>query len=285
MPGEAIYRGMTQAELDCAYDNRAHVPGYAAILERWADASAVLYRTAPVLRDLRYGSGPRHRLDFFPANPPGRPTLFFIHGGYWQWCDKEGESFVARGPLAHGVNVAVVEYTLCPETTLDGIVAEMHAALDWLTRHLGDLGAGPGPVIVAGSSAGAHLAAMLTGRPDVGATLLISGQYELEPIRLTRFNGAVGMDTASADRNSPIRRLPDHAGDVCFAVGGDELPEMIRQTDNYHAAWIGAGLPGWLMHVDGTDHFTVMDELAEPEGRLTAALMRLVNAASGPSSR
>ncbi len=285
LPELAIYRGMTQAELDRAYDNRAHVKESAAILERWAEESAALYRTAPVLRDLRYGPGPRHRLDFFPTSRPGQPTLFFIHGGYWQWCDKEGESFVARGPLAHGINVALVEYTLCPETTLDGIVAEIHVALDWLIPRLGDLGAAPDRLTVAGSSAGAHLAAMVTGRPDIGGALLVSGGYDLEPIRLSRFNGAIGMDAACADRNSPIRHLPARAGPVCFAVGSSELPEKIRQTDEYHAAWTKAGLPGWLTHLDGTDHFTVMDELAEPAGRLTEAVLRLVSAASAPSSR
>ena len=276
---------MTRDELDRAYDSRAHVRESAAILERWAEASAALYRTAPVLRDLRYGSGARHRLDFFPTNRPGQPTLFFIHGGYWQWCDKEGETFVARGPLAHGVNVAIVEYTLCPETSLDGIVAEMHAALDWLIPRLGDLGAAQDRLVVAGSSAGAHLAAMLTGRPDVGAALLVSGSYELEPIRLSRYNGAIGMDAVCADRNSPIRHLPARAGPVCFAVGARELPEKIRQTDDYHAAWIQAGLSGRLVHLDGTDHFTIMDELAEPDGRLTEEVLRLVSDASAPLSR
>jgi acetyl esterase/lipase len=282
MPDRPIYHGMTQAELDRAYDNRAHVKDSAAILARWAEESAALYRTAPVLRDLRYGPGPRHRLDVFPASTPGRPTLFYIHGGYWQWCDKEDECFVARGPLAHGINVAIVEYTLCPETSLDGIVAEIHAALDWLTPRLGDLGAGPAPVIVAGSSAGAHLAAMVMGRADVGGALLVSGGYDLEPIRLSRFNAAIGMDAACADRNSPIRRLPVRAGPVCFAVGADELPEKIRQTDEYHAAWTAAGLSGWLMHVDGADHFTIMDELAEPDGRLTQAVLSLLAAAPAP---
>jgi acetyl esterase/lipase len=271
---------MTRAELDRAYDSRAQVRESAAILERWAEASAVLYRSVPVLRDLRYGSGSRNRLDFFPTNRPGQPTLLFIHGGYWQWCDKEGEAFIARGPLAHGVNVAIVEYTLCPEINLDGIIAEIKAALDWLVPRLGDFGAAQDRLVVAGSSAGAHLAAMLTGRPDVGAALLVSGSYDLEPIRLSRYNDAIGMDVVCADRNSPIWHLPARAGPVCFAVGAGELPEKIRQTDDYHAAWIQAGLSGWLVHPNGTDHFTIMDELAEPDGGLTKALLQLLGEAA-----
>jgi arylformamidase len=282
-----IYRGMTQAELDRAYDNRGHVADYADHLARWAEDSTALYAQARVHRDLYYGPAPRQRLDFFAARTAGRPTVLFIHGGYWQWCDKEEECFVAGGLLAHDINVAAVEYTLCPNIDLDGIVAEMHAATDWLVPRLPVYDADPDHLVVAGSSAGAHLAAMLAGRTEVKGALLVSGLYELEPIRLTRLNQVIGMDRDMALRNSPILNLPANAGPVCFAVGEDELPEMRRQTRDYYARWIAARLPGWDLVVPGTNHFTVMDEMADPEGSLTAAIQRLcrISAASALSSR
>jgi arylformamidase len=287
MNGEPIYRGMTRAELDRAYDNRGHVADFADSLAHWAKESAALYRRAEVHRDMRYGPAPRQRLDFLPARSAGCPTVFFIHGGYWQWCDKEDESFVARGPLAHDINVAVVEYTLCPDIDLDGIVAELHAAVDWLVPRLSDFQADPEHLIVSGSSAGAHLAAMLSGRPDVKGTLLISGIYELEPIRLGRLNDVIRMDRDMALRNSPFLTLPGKAGPVCFAVGEEELPEMRRQTRDYYARWIAAKLPGWDLTIGGVNHFTIMDEMANPDGQLTAAILRLcgISAASAPSSR
>jgi acetyl esterase/lipase len=234
-----------------------------------------LYQSRPVLRDLHYGSAPRQRLDFFPAGRVGRPTLFFIHGGYWQWGQKEDEAFVAGGPLAHDINVANVEYTLCPQISLDGIVAEIHAALDWLSPRLAELNADPSQLIVGGSSAGAQLAAMTLRRSDVAGALLISGVYDLEPISLSGLNEALRMDVAMARRNSPIRQLPASAAPVCFAVGADELPELIRQTHDFCQAWTAAGLPGWRATLSAVNHFSVMDELAEPDGRLTAALLRL----------
>lgn len=273
--GPAVYRGMTQSALDRAYDNRAYVADSAACLARWAEISWNLYQEVEVYRDLQYGPAPRQRLDFFPARSAGRPTVLFIHGGYWQWCDKEDECFVASGPLAHDINVAVVEYTLCPDIDLDGMVAQMHAAVDWLIPTLPAFDADPGRLALAGSSAGAHLAAMLAGRPDVRGTLLISGLYDLEPVRLTRLNSVVGMDRESARRNSPVLHLPKRSGPVCFAVGDDELPEMTRQTLDYHAAWTARGLPGSVLTVPNANHFTVMDSLADPEGYLTAAILEL----------
>jgi arylformamidase len=158
---------------------------------------------------------------------------------------------------------------------LDSMVAEMHAAVDWLVPRLPEFDADPHGLIVAGSSAGAHLAATLAGRPDVQGSLLVSGLYDLEPIRLSQVNAVMRMDIQTTRRNSPMLHLPAHAGPACFAVGGDELPEMIRQTDEFHAAWTAAGLPGWQTMLEGTNHFTIMDELAEPDGRLTQALLRL----------
>ena len=275
MPDRPIYRGMTQAELDRAYDNRAHVAESAAWLARWAAESAAFYRSTKVLQDLRYGPAHRQRLDFFPAAHAGRPTFFFIHGGYWQWCDKEAEAFVAMGPSAHDINFVNVEYTLCPANTLDGIVAEIHAALDWLRPRLEELNADPEHLVVGGSSAGAHLAAMMAGRADVKGTLLVSGVYDLEPISLSWLNRVLAMDLSTACRNSPALHIPARAGPVCFAVGANELPEMIRQTDDYWAAWQAAGLPGWKAELSGVDHFSIMADLASPHGRLTAALLRL----------
>ena len=47
----------------------------------------------------------------------------------------------AEGPMAHGINVALIGYTLAPEATLDQIVAEIHAGIDYLAGQLPELGA------------------------------------------------------------------------------------------------------------------------------------------------
>lgn len=273
---QPIYRGMTQSQLDHAYDNRAFVPDSAQCLARWAEMSNEFYRATPVHKDLRYGPASRQRLDFFPAGRKGRPTLIFVHGGYWQWCNKEDEAFVGRGPLAHHINMVNVEYTLCPEESIDGIVQEISAALDWLVPRLAEFDADPEQLIVGGSSAGAHLAATTLDRPEVKGAILISGIYDLEPIRLSRFNKALRMDLPTARRNSPIVHRPVRRLPICLAAGANELPEMIRQTQDYHDAWEADQSMCLSKILSGVNHFTIMDELAEPDGRLTAALLNLL---------
>src|SRR5450755_189501 len=106
--------------------------------------------------DLRYGPRERNRIDFFKAAEKA-PTLLFIHGGYWQMRAKEVFAVVAEGPMAHGINVATIGYTLALDATLDEIVAEIHQGLDFLAEKLPALGGDASRIVVSGWSAGGHL--------------------------------------------------------------------------------------------------------------------------------
>ena len=109
----ALYRGMNRAALDAAYDNSAAVRNSALLMADFDARSRALREAMPQHLDLRYGLAERNRIDYFAdekgrrQNKSGAPVLVFIHGGYWQMRAKESFSFIARGPLAHGMHVAL----------------------------------------------------------------------------------------------------------------------------------------------------------------------------------
>jgi arylformamidase len=107
--------------------------------------------------------------------------------------------------------------------------------------------------------------------------MAISGIYDLEPIRLNYLNDRLRLDEAEARRNSPLLHLPDEAPRLMISVGGNELPELRRQSEAYHAAWTGKGLPAEVVPLPGRHHFTALEELARPDGVLTEALATLVS--------
>lgn len=275
-----VYRHFTRQALDVAYNNRDAVPASGSMREERAARSLETYARWKVARDLRYGPGPRQRLDLFHARRPGRPTLAYIHGGYWQSNDKEPNAFVAEGPLALDLNVAVIEYTLAPQARIGQIVAEIDAALDWLLPRLaGEFSAGP-RLLVCGHSAGGHLAATGALRPGVAAALPISGLFDLEPIRLCYLNDLMHMDESEASANSPITHpLPEIP--VSVAVGAAELPELVRQSREFHAALRQSGNPGRELLLPGEDHFTILEHLARPEGALAQEALRLAESPAG----
>lgn len=271
-----LYRGMDRAQLDAAYNNRAAVANAPEILAEWAARSARMRRDHDAHLDLRYGDNPRERVDLFLAADPKAPTLVFIHGGYWQMNDKENFAFLAEGPLPRGINLAVVGYTLAPEARLDRIVAELRRAVQWLAEHLSDYGADGERLYVSGWSAGGHLTAMTMTQRVVRGGLAISGIFDLEPIRLNYLNEKLGLDAQEAERNSPLLHLPPMAGELIVAYGTNELPELCRQSVEYAQAWAERGLAGHLLPVDGANHFTIMETLADPQGALTCALLDMI---------
>jgi arylformamidase len=275
-----LYRGMDRTALDAAYNNTEAVglarrDQYVAARAARSDA----FRKAHAGRiDVRYGPGARHRLDVFACGAAGAPTLVFIHGGYWQQNDKEPFAFIGDGLLPAGFNLAVVEYTLAPAARMDAIVGEIRASVAWVIDHAKEFGGDPSRVFVSGHSAGGHLTAMAMTDSRVAGGVAISGIFDLEPIRLNYLNEKLGLDAAEAQRNSPMLHLPAHAAPLVVTVGLGELPELIRQSEEFAAAWRKRGLPGEYLPLAGHDHFSILDELAQPEGKLVAALTTLARA-------
>ena len=273
-----LYRGMDRARLDAAYNNLAAVPSAPNLFADWSARSTLFRERHHEHLGLAYGERPRERLDLFLASNPAAPTLAYIHGGYWQMTfqTKELYSALAEGAVSHGLNVAVVEYTLAPEARMDQIVGEVRRAISWLHEHLGDYGADPWRIYVAGHSAGGHLTAMTMPLSAVRGGIAISGLYDLEPIRLNYLNEKLKLDEAEAQRNSPMLNFPPMAGPLIVTYGTAELPELCRQSIDYAEAWVERGLPGHLLPIDGADHFTILETRAQPDGELMQALLTLV---------
>ncbi|HXJ83391.1 MAG TPA: alpha/beta hydrolase [Candidatus Methylomirabilis sp.] len=270
-----LYRGMNRAALDAAYNNSAAVVDSPRRLADFDARSDHLRAARPRYLDLRYGEAERNRIDYFAARAGG-PVLIFIHGGYWQMRRKETFSFLATGPLAHGINVALVGYTLAPEKRLTGIVAEVRAAVNWLASRVEHYGGDPARLYVSGWSAGGHLAAMCMGDRVVQGGLAVSGIFDLEPIRLCYLNEKLGLDEEEANRLSPLRHPPSRCGSLVVAYGDAELPELQRQSDTFAATWARAGLSVRSAPLAGHDHFSILEELALPDGQLTTLVRELV---------
>ena len=123
------WRAMSQQDRDLGLNNGVAVNGSVEMVAGWEQRSGEMRKRFPGHLDLRYGPRERNRIDFLKAADKA-PTLLFIHGGYWQARAKEVFTVVAEGPMAHGINVALIGYTLAPDATLDEIVAEIHAGID-----------------------------------------------------------------------------------------------------------------------------------------------------------
>ena len=258
---------------DEQYNNRARIAEHPAILKHWADSSARALERSPSMREIAYGDSAAERLDVFPAVRAGSPVLVYIHGGYWRALCKRDQSFVAPPFVDAGAMVVLPDYALCPAVSIEHIVLQLVRALVWVHLHAPEHGGDPQRIVVAGHSAGGHLATMLLAcdwrsvAPDlpadlVKAALSISGLYDLEPLRHTPFLAAdLKLTVESVQRLSPAGFAPP-SGPLVTVVGGDESEEFHRQAALIAQAW-GRTVIG-TENVAQRNHMNVLHELAEP---------------------
>ena len=274
------WRAMSQRERDLGLNNSVAVEGSTEIVAGWEKLSHDMRARHPDHLDLRYGPRPRNRIDFLKVRDHA-PTLLFIHGGYWQTRAKEIFTHFAAGPMAHGINVALIGYTLAPDATLDEIVAEIHAGIDFLAGQLPALGGDTNGIVVSGWSAGGHLTSVALSHSQVRAGMAISGIYDLEPIRASYLNAKLGLDEAMSRRNSPMMQAGGAPKPLSLVVGSVELPLLRRQTADFAGHRAKYGLPVTYEEIPGANHFTIMDEMAAATGRITTLTRQLVERTAG----
>jgi arylformamidase len=279
----ARWSSLSQAERDAAYDSNAAVSDSADLIQKRNAGSAAFRQTRSSGLDIPYGPLTRNRWDLYPAKDPKAPCLVFIHGGYWQRNSREDFAMYAQGLLAHGWSVAMPGYSLAPEVTLAEIVAEIHAALDWLKAE-GPRHGLAGPVFLSGWSAGAQLTAMALAHPLVVAGFAISGVYDLEALRDIWVNKPLQLTDTDIETLSP-NRLPVVRKPMTIAYGTAELPTLVNDSRQLHAIRAAAHVPGALVPIAGANHFNILSHLADPDGELTHAAINLMQYASGSAGR
>jgi arylformamidase len=276
---------MADMDYEAEYNNRARVPEYEQIFLRWA-GEAENYR-ADALKEgraelgLAYGDTPRQTVDLFlPQGGTAAPLAVFVHGGFWRSLDPSMFSHVARGLNMRGIAVAVPGYDLCPIVTIADIIEQIRRVCLSLWRRRGQ------KMLVYGHSAGGHLAACMVATdwpslyPKAPADLVTSGYstsglFDLAPLLQTSTNQDLKLDAETARAASP-QFWPLPPGRVLDAmVGSLESSEFIRQSRAVAEVWKQGGAETRFAEIAGTNHFTVLDRLADPQNRMTARVAEL----------
>ena len=254
-------------------------------------AAAKRRRDLRVLTEVGYGPHPRHRMDIWaPAAANGKcPVIAFLHGGFWQMGSKELGGFAGPAFAEAGFVFAAIGYRLAPEAALRGIAGDVRSALVHLRKLVPELGGDPDRIIVAGHSAGAHLAAGLLAGPDaagpcasLAGLVLISGVFDLAPIAASYVNDTVHLTQGEIAELSPALHRPHRDIPVSILVGSDETPEFRRQSTLLERAW-----RPHLSHLErrelpGRDHFDILSGLAEPGDEAFAAVQQIAQRSTRP---
>lgn len=265
-----LYRQFaTQAEIDAQYDVEQSVPDFTVYAKHYTEESRVARHRLRCELDLPYGPTRAETLDIFPAERRDAPVFVFIHGGYWRMLSSKEFSCVALGLVALGITTVVVNYALAPKVSIDEITRQIRAAVAWVLRRIDRHGGDPPRVALGGHSAGAHLTAMCLQTPwreDYGlehddplaGAVLISGLYDLEPLRYSLMQPMIQLDDGVIRRQSPMFSVRPCSTPALVAWGNAEPDEFRRQSEEFNTAWAAAGNRSKRVPIADANHFTAI---------------------------
>jgi len=283
-PDVPLYLDFTsQEEIDAAYDPTRNVPDVVCIRKRYEEQGERARCNLPYIANVPYGPTLDEHVDIFPSSEPDSPVLLFIHGGYWRANRARDSSQIALGPHALGMTVVIINYSLCPRVTIDEITRQTRASVAWTLANISQYNGDPKRLLIAGHSAGAHLAAMclqtrwaenygLDAQP-IRAALLISGIYDIAPLRYSYLQPLIQLDEGIVRRNSPMFGMRHSDTKVLLTWGGKESTEFSRQSREYCSRWQQMGNAAELLEQRKCDHFTVIHGFENADSELCRWLL------------
>lgn len=286
--GPRVWLDMDQKELDDAYDQSVFAPNQQLVGNRRRLASeAALKRLGPPQR-LAYGESEVEKLDIYKAQRAHAPILIFIHGGAWRNGLAKEFAFPAEMILDAGAHFVVPDFIQVQEAggSLTPMAEQVRRAVAWVYRNAASFGGDPERIYISGHSSGAHLTgvALVTdwqkefGLPAnvLKGGLLISGMYDLKPVRLSKRSEYVKFTDGIEQALSSQRHLDQLNAPIIVAYGTQETPEFQRQNREFAAAVKAAGKPVELIVGEGFNHFEMQETLGNPYGIAGRAALKLM---------
>jgi cation diffusion facilitator CzcD-associated flavoprotein CzcO/acetyl esterase/lipase len=147
---------------------------------------------------LQGAEGPLPYRLYRPATPGPHPIVVYFHGGGWVLGDEQSDDPFCRDICRRsGMIVVSVGYRHAPEHRFPAAPEDGYAATRWIAEHAAELGGRPGPVLVAGWSAGANIAAVTCQLARDRGGPQIAGQLLICPVTDCRFDRPSYTDNAT----------------------------------------------------------------------------------------
>jgi len=240
----------------------------------WSDllnAAAPKGQTTRV-RDIAYGPEDRHRLDHYFPGPSqskerqARGTIVFFHGGSWRTGSKDEYAFVGFRLAQEGYEVVIPNYRLVPAVRFPAFVDDAARAVAWTNQNAQTSEVSGSGMYVAGHSAGAHIAAMVSLDPiylsahglepseALDGWVGLSGPYDFLPFSSTSV--AEVFEDVAPEESQPIAKINalQPTPPALLITGTGDTTVLPKNSCNLAKAISGVGGDVELVTYDGIGH-------------------------------
>ncbi|HSI38505.1 MAG TPA: alpha/beta hydrolase [Methylotenera sp.] len=227
---------------------------------------------------IAYGDLPRQKLDVYQPkqmidkNKP--PVVLFYYGGGWDAGDKADYKFVAEAFASSGFVAVIPDYRIYPEVVFPGFMEDPAKAAKWVKTHINEFGGDPDRVFLAGHSAGAHIAVMLSlnkvylGKEqlkpnDFRGTIGLAGPYDFLPLKSERLKEIFGPEDQRW-KSQPIEFVTGNNPPMLLLVGLKDGTVGIHNTFNLAAKIKSKGGSVQVVEFPNYGHKEMVAKLAKP---------------------
>jgi arylformamidase len=260
-----VFRDFTPSQVAQEYNARGTVneADFNRILHDYRTKTDAAKAALPCHLGVKYGESAEEFLDIYLSQNINAPVFIFIHGGYWRLLGAQDSGFMAENFCAAGAHVVVINYALAPNVTLHEIIAQNQRAMRWIYANIAQYNGNPDALYVAGSSAGGHLAALMTHEKGVIGACLISGLFDLTPMQWAKPQEWLKLLPHDIEEVSPWFNPPPASVPLIFTYGGNETDEFKRQSNDFMRLCAARGNDACFVGVPNSNHFDIVFALAD----------------------
>jgi arylformamidase len=285
-----VWLDMDQKELDDAYDQSVYAPNQPLVATRRRIASEATLKRLGQPERVAYGPTEIEKLDIYKTRRLNAPINIFIHGGAWRNGQAKDSAYLAEMFINAGAHFVVPDFVQVQDAggSLMPMARQVRAAVVWVYKNAARFGGDPNQIYITGHSSGAHLSgcALVTDwQKDFGLPaniikggLVISGMYDLKPVRLSKRSEYVNFTDEIEEALSSQRHLDKLNAPIIVGYGSQETPEFQRQSREFAAAVKAVGKPVELIVGEGFNHFEMQETIGNPYsigGRAALKMMGL----------
>lgn len=253
---------------------RARHPNFQTFLDFNERESGRVEKTFACLLDQKYGPETLQSLDVFTATVENAPILVFIHGGYWKALDKKSYRFIAAPYVAQGMAVFLLNYRFIPTVNMEMLLEDIRDGINWIRSNARLYNANPDSIVLAGHSAGGHLALMAYLRNEhlrtsITAICSLSGIFDLNVIRNSYLNDVLQLDDndvkafSVTNKDLSLLKCP-----TLLSVGLDETELFIEQSKNLYTQYKSLAPLSYHEYAN-LNHYEIVHKLGQEGSPLT----------------
>jgi arylformamidase len=282
--GPVVWLDMDQKEIDDAYDQSVWAPNQPHIIKRrtaWSDTVRARLKAERVA----YGPTDVEKVDIYKTKQPNAPIRIFFHGGAWRSGTARDSAYPAEMFVTAGAHYVAVDFVAVgnADGNLMTMADQVRRSVAWVYKNAASFGGDPNRIYISGHSSGGHLAGVVMvtdwkrdfGLPPdtVKGGLLMSGMYDLKPVRISKRSTYVKFTDEMEHALSSQRHLDKLNAPIIVNYGTLESPEFQRQARDFVAAVKAAGKPVQLIVGEGYNHFEMPETFGNPYGILGRAAL------------